>query len=595
MPAIKLIHITKRWGSFYGVDDLSLDIKDNAFVTLLGPSGCGKTTILRMIAGLETPTEGKIMIGDQVVFDSDAGINVPPNKRKVGFLFQNYALWPNMTVYQNISFGLKNVKEEMAVLDVEAKKASDILRSLSGGRKIRELILECRDKKGNPDAQKAYVKLIDTFGLSMMTAKELYDLKIQDAADPDSAAAEAKKAYEKKLEDRKAARRARGEDLNADCQVVRGGIPLKAVRKLSAEEIDARVREVARIVKIGMFMDRYPAELSGGQQQRVAIARTLAPKPRVLFMDEPLSNLDAKLRLEMRYELQRLHLETGSTLVYVTHDQMEAMTLATSICLLNNGVLQQYDAPLTVYNQPANLFAADFVGNPSINFVEAKVVHDARESAAAGAAAGAAMTGEAAGGIQLELFRGLRAVFVPSAPLNLEAWFQERERWNEQERQREAERLTDKKLVEKSNKDEVFRYHIQKIMEEDTSIQETPVLTNDDLVLGIRPEAVDIEENGALSSIVYGAMPTGMETTLKLSVADTWLLTGVIFGSNTFRIGEKVSINLNGNHILLFDRQSGRRISEGRLEFGDNLNTAKSNGFLPYRELSIRRDFFTLL
>ena len=567
MPAIKLIHITKRWGSFYGVDDLSLDIKDNAFVTLLGPSGCGKTTILRMIAGLETPTEGKIVIGDQVVFDSDAGINVPPNKRKVGFLFQNYALWPNMTVYQNISFGLKNVKEEMAVLDVEAKKASDILRSLSGGRKIRELILECRDKKGNPDAQKAYVKLIDTFGLSMMTAKELYDLKIQDAADPDSAAAEAKKAYEKKLEDRKAARRARGEDLNADCQVVRGGIPLKAVRKLSAEEIDARVREVARIVKIGMFMDRYPAELSGGQQQRVAIARTLAPKPRVLFMDEPLSNLDAKLRLEMRYELQRLHLETGSTLVYVTHDQMEAMTLATSICLLNNGVLQQYDAPLTVYNQPANLFAADFVGNPSINFVEAKVVHDARESAAAGAAAGAAMTSEAAGGIQLELFRGLRAVFVPSAPLNLEAWFQERERWNEQERQREAERLTDKRLVEKSNKDEVFRYHIQKIMEEDTSIQETPVLTNDDLVLGIRPEAVDIEENGALSSIVYGAMPTGMETTLKLSVADTWLLTGVIFGSNTFRIGEKVSINLNGNHILLFDRQSGRRISEGRLEF----------------------------
>ena len=567
MPAIKLIHITKRWGSFYGVDDLSLDIKDNAFVTLLGPSGCGKTTILRMIAGLETPTEGKIVIGDQVVFDSDAGINVPPNKRKVGFLFQNYALWPNMTVYQNISFGLKNVKEEMAVLDVEAKRASDILRSLSGGRRIRELILECRDKKGKPDAQKAYVKLIDTFGLSMMTAKELYDLKIQDAADPDSAAAEAKKAYEKKLEDRKAARRARGEDLNADCQVVRGGIPLKAVRKLSAEEIDARVREVARIVKIGMFMDRYPAELSGGQQQRVAIARTLAPKPRVLFMDEPLSNLDAKLRLEMRYELQRLHLETGSTLVYVTHDQMEAMTLATSICLLNNGVLQQYDAPLTVYNQPANLFAADFVGNPSINFVEAKVVHDARESAAAGAAAGAAMTGEAAGGIQLELFRGLRAVFVPSAPLNLEAWFQERERWNEQERQREAERLTDKKLVEKSNKDEVFRYHIQKIMEEDTSIQETPVLTNDDLVLGIRPEAVDIEENGALSSIVYGAMPTGMETTLKLSVADTWLLTGVIFGSNTFRIGEKVSINLNGNHILLFDRQSGRRISEGRLEF----------------------------
>ncbi len=132
------------------------------------------------------------------------------------------------------------------------------------------------------------------------------------------------------------------------------------------------MRRVARIVKIGMFMDRYPSELSGGQQQRVAIARTLAPEPCVLFMDEPLSNLDAKLRLEMRYEFQRLHVETGSTFVYVTHDQMEAMTLATQICLIENGVLQQYDAPLTVYHQPNNLFVADFVGNPSINFVEAK-------------------------------------------------------------------------------------------------------------------------------------------------------------------------------------------------------------------------------
>lgn len=119
-------------------------------------------------------------------------------------------------------------------------------------------------------------------------------------------------------------------------------------------------------------MNRYPAELSGGQQQRVAIARTLAPEPQVLFMDEPLSNLDAKLRLEMRYELQRLHVETGSTFVYVTHDQMEAMTLATKICLINNGVLQQYEPPLSVYSRPNNLFVADFVGNPSINFIEAK-------------------------------------------------------------------------------------------------------------------------------------------------------------------------------------------------------------------------------
>ena len=127
MPEIKLTHVTKRWGKFYAVDDLSLDMEDNSFITLLGPSGCGKTTTLRMIAGLETPTSGQIKIGDRVVFDSEAGINVPANKRKVGFLFQNYALWPNMTVYQNISFGLGNIKEELPVIDEDAKDRKSVV------------------------------------------------------------------------------------------------------------------------------------------------------------------------------------------------------------------------------------------------------------------------------------------------------------------------------------------------------------------------------------------------------------------------------------------------------------------------------------
>lgn len=137
MPEIKLTNITKRWGKFYAVDDVSLDIPDNSFITLLGPSGCGKTTILRMIAGLETPTSGQIRIGDRVVFDSDAGIDVPANKRKVGFLFQNYALWPNMTVYQNISFGLSNVKERLLKIDWEARTASDLIRALQSGKHLR--------------------------------------------------------------------------------------------------------------------------------------------------------------------------------------------------------------------------------------------------------------------------------------------------------------------------------------------------------------------------------------------------------------------------------------------------------------------------
>ncbi len=249
MPQIRLQHVTKRFGKAIAVDDLNIEIGDGEFVTLLGPSGCGKTTTLRMIAGLETPTEGEIFIDDVCVFSSEKGIDISPDKRNVGFLFQNYALWPHMTVYKNISFGLENMKWDK-------------------------------------------------------------------------------------------------------------------------ERIDARVKELLTMLRIEEFHGRYPSELSGGQQQRVAIARTLATGPKILFMDEPLSNLDAKLRMEMRTELKRLHVETGSTFVYVTHDQLEAMTLSTKICLLREGLLQQYEPPLDVYHYPSNYFVADFVGSPNINAIE---------------------------------------------------------------------------------------------------------------------------------------------------------------------------------------------------------------------------------
>jgi ABC-type sugar transport systems, ATPase components len=254
MPEIILNHVTKRFDKFVAVDNLNLHINDRDFVTLLGPSGCGKTTTLRMIAGLETPTEGEILIDGKTVFDAAKGINIPPNKRDIGFLFQNYALWPHMTVFENIAFGLEMLKW---------------------------------DKK----------------------------------------------------------------------------------------KIRSRVDELLELLKITQFEKRYPSELSGGQQQRVAIARTLAPSPKVLFMDEPLSNLDAKLRQEMRAELKRLHSDTNSTFVYVTHDQLEAMTLSTRVCLMDTGVLQQYAPPLTIYDKPANLFVAEFVGNPTMNFIPATVVY----------------------------------------------------------------------------------------------------------------------------------------------------------------------------------------------------------------------------
>ena len=365
MPKIVLEHVTKRFDKFVAVEDLNLVIEDRDFITLLGPSGCGKTTTLRMIAGLETPTEGKITIGDTVVFDSKEGIDIPAAKRDIGFLFQNYALWPHMTVYQNIAFGLENLKWDKA--------------------KIRN-----------------------------------------------------------------------------------------------------RVSEMMKMLKIEQFEHRYPAELSGGQQQRVAIARTLAPSPKVLFMDEPLSNLDAKLRLEMRSELKRLHVDTDSTFVYVTHDQMEAMALATKICLMDKGILQQYEPPLTVYDKPANLFVADFVGNPTMNFLDSEFRR----------------TGDKEG--KLSLF-GRELDF------------------------RSKDSIPDCSKV----------------------------------VVGIRPEFISLG-NGSFEGAVYTTLPSGMETTVKLEIGSSFL-TSVVFGSVDYKHMTKLSFSFIGDGIIIFDKESGKRLALGSL------------------------------
>ncbi len=539
MPEIRLEHVTKRWGKFYAVDDLNLVIKDNDFVTLLGPSGCGKTTTLRMIAGLETPTSGKISIGDRVVFDSTKGINVPPNKRKVGFLFQNYALWPNMTVYQNISFGLKNIKDELPEFDFEAKQASKLIEILQDKEALKTNIEESKDKSGKLDIKKAQLRLIDTYIISKFTADKLLALKDNTAIDALLAESQ------KKLEERKATLAKEGQTLDSEFHILKNGEIVKSVRKLTAEEIDLSVRRVSRLVKIGMFMDRYPAELSGGQQQRVAIARTLAPEPSVLFMDEPLSNLDAKLRLEMRYELQRLHVNTGSTFVYVTHDQMEAMTLATRICLMNNGVLQQYDPPLDVYNMPNNLFVADFVGNPSVNFIDAQ--GQIKED----------------GSVNLKMLNGRDFTFRPAKSFDFDAWYKNRDVQKLAFEAQEKEKMSHHGYVEKANKDEYFNYHVAKV--DETELQdEIPRIDKQSFVIGVRPECIDIVENGSVSGEIFGAMPTGMESTIKINI-DDFLLTGVIFGNSRFQIGSKVNFAINTDRIMLFDAISGKLITLGSL------------------------------
>jgi iron(III) transport system ATP-binding protein len=541
MAKIILKDITKRWGKFYAVDNLNLEIEDNSFITLLGPSGCGKTTTLRMIAGLETPTSGQIIIGDRVVFDSEAGINIPANKRKVGFLFQNYALWPNMTVYKNISFGLKNIKDNLPIYDFNAKILNDKIIAFEKYQEIVSIAKDNYKKNGELDIERVLLKYIEKFDISMNTAKNILNYKLYNSDSPKSESEKLIREFQFDLNKLRKDHEKNGEILGENFEIIINGKIKSEVRKLTREEVDIKVRRISAIVKIGMFMDRYPSELSGGQQQRVAIARTLAPNPEVMFMDEPLSNLDAKLRLEMRYELQRLHVETGSTFVYVTHDQMEAMTLATKICLIDNGVLQQYDSPLTVYKEPTNLFTADFVGNPSINFIDANGDQ------------------EIDGTFSLNILKDINIKFKPNNPFDINKWEND---YKIQFRKNKIQN-TNNKLVEKGNKDEKFNYHISRVDETILECEET--ILDCDYIIGIRPEFIKIEDKGKIPAVIYGSMPTGMETTLKIRV-DEYLLTSVEFGKEIYSIKEKINFSFNGDNILLFNRKSGELLASGSIE-----------------------------
>ena len=261
-------------------------------------------------------------------------------------------------------------------------------------------------------------------------------------------------------------------------------------------------------------------------------------------MDEPLSNLDAKLRLEMRSELQRLHLSTGSTFVYVTHDQMEAMTLATRICLIDNGVLQQYDEPLTVYNKPNNLFVADFVGNPAVNFIEATGTQDGN------------------GLLNLTILKDIKASFLPNGGLKIADWYKKDDQEQAEAKAKHEQRAKEPGYVEKTNKDTLFNYNIAKVEDND---EKRPAPTRNDFVLGVRPEFIRISDDGAIEGEVFSAMPTGMETTVKIRVGN-FLLTAVVFGGVVYKIGQKVRLSFSGENIMLFSRENGRMITNGEVK-----------------------------
>jgi multiple sugar transport system ATP-binding protein len=247
MAGVNYDHVTKKFGEVIAVNDFDIEVKDKEFLVLVGPSGCGKTTALRLVAGLEEITSGNIYIGERLVND------VAPKDRDIAMVFQSYALYPHMSVFDNLAFGLK-------------------------------------------------------------------------------------------------------------------------LRKTPKAEIDRRVKNAAEILQIGSLLERKPKQLSGGQRQRVALGRAIVREPKVFLMDEPLSNLDAKLRVQTRAEISKLHLRLQTTIIYVTHDQVEAMTMGSRIAVMNNGLLQQLDTPQTLYDKPANMFVAGFIGSPAMNFFDARLV-----------------------------------------------------------------------------------------------------------------------------------------------------------------------------------------------------------------------------
>ena len=374
MASLSLRHVYKRYpGGVTAVSDFNLEIKDKEFIILVGPSGCGKSTTLRMVAGLEEISDGEILIGDRVVND------VAPKDRDIAMVFQNYALYPHMTVFDNMAFGLK-------------------------------------------------------------------------------------------------------------------------LRKTPKDEIKRRVEEAARILDISHLLERKPKALSGGQRQRVALGRAIVREPKVFLLDEPLSNLDAKLRAQMRTEISKLHLKLGTTFIYVTHDQTEAMTMGTRIVVMKDGLIQQVDTPQNLYTYPGNLFVAGFIGSPQMNFIDSKLLKEGDD------------------------------FFVE---------------FGTEDTKTRAGVKYKIKLPASKNKDGVLDAYIGK-----------------EVIMGIRPEDVHNEED-LVAKFPDGIVEANVEVT-ELMGAETYLymnceeqsINARVEPTNTAKPGDRIKITLEPGKIHLFDKET---------------------------------------
>jgi len=342
----------KKTPDVLAVSDFSLEIKDKEFVVFVGPSGCGKSTTLRMIAGLEDITKGNIYIDDELMN------RVEPKYRNIAMVFQNYALYPHMTAYENMSFGLKNIKVSTPLLNPDGTPKMGIDKKLLKAIKQEE-------KKTN--------KAINRLN-KLKEQIEALKLEIEQTSDEKELAK--KKLKLEKLENRFDQKsldtyNERINEIKNDYEYYsKTEIPLTADKHLPKEEIDRRVKDAAKILDIEELLNRRPKAMSGGQRQRVALGRAIVRTPKIFLLDEPLSNLDAKLRAQMRVEITNLYNKLDVPFIYVTHDQVEAMTMGTRIVVMRGGVVQQIDTPTNLYDYPANRFVAGFLGTPQMNFLE---------------------------------------------------------------------------------------------------------------------------------------------------------------------------------------------------------------------------------
>lgn len=348
------------------VHDFNLEIAKNEFIVIVGPSGCGKSTMLRMIAGLEDVTAGDILLEGEL-------LNYKPSKdRKMAIVFQSYALYPQMNVYDNIAFPLTINQYPMPVRSGESFFWSELKHLLDTDRAESFLGAVNEESSGKKSKRGRAEKLALQFGICFESAKLALSLSDETKGDDSAALSAWRERAASETEKGREALKEKGLAADEEFYLINeSGERIMENRKLTDYEIKARVFETADKLDLVPYLDKLPRELSGGQMQRVALGRAIIKNVPIFMMDEPLSNLDAKLRLSMRSEIVKLHQRIGATTIYVTHDQTEAMTMATRIVVMSRGFVQQIGTPKQVYNDPANIFVARFIGSPTMNIFKA--------------------------------------------------------------------------------------------------------------------------------------------------------------------------------------------------------------------------------